>query len=248
LALEDHYGVGPGQGVVLSDGTLIVPYRVLFAKMRTKGIGFGIRLRRSTTGGDSFHEEQCVWASDFLTGGYNIIPILAVDPGSRSFKDRLYLVWSEKTSAGRHVMLTLSKDKGVNWTRPVVISEQGNPEGGGWKSYDSVLPAVDVNRAGIVGVCWYDSRCSPDGKVGCSVRFRASLDGGRTWLLSARVSDVPNRVDLNLDNKVKDDWLGDTMGLAADAAGEFHVVWVDERTGIRQVFTASVAVRGKQAR
>jgi photosystem II stability/assembly factor-like uncharacterized protein len=248
LGLRDHYGVATGQAAVLSDGTLVVPYRVLVAKMPTKGIGFGIRLRRSATGGETFLDEQSVWTSDFRTGGYNIIPMLAVNPGSKSFKDRMYLVWSEKTSAETHVMLTLSKDKGVNWSKPVVISEQGHPEGEGGKSYDSVLPTVAVNRRGIVGVSWYDSRDSRGGKVGCSVRFRASLDGGTTWLPSARVSEVPSRVDLNLENKMKDDWLGDTMGLTADAAGEFHVLWVDDRTGIRQVFTASVAVRSEKSR
>jgi hypothetical protein len=36
---------------------------------------------------------------------------------------------------------------------------------------------------------------------------------------------------------------GDTAGLAADAAGAFRAVWVDNRTGVPQVWTASVTVR-----
>jgi hypothetical protein len=37
---------------------------------------------------------------------------------------------------------------------------------------------------------------------------------------------------------------GDTAGLAADAGGTFHPVWIDNRTGTHQVWTASVGVRG----
>jgi hypothetical protein len=30
--------------------------------------------------------------------------------------------------------------------------------------------------------------------------------------------------------------------MAADAAGAFHPLWIDNRTGVKQVFTASVTV------
>jgi hypothetical protein len=33
---------------------------------------------------------------------------------------------------------------------------------------------------------------------------------------------------------------GDTAGLAADASGAFYVLWVDDRTGVHQVWTAPV--------
>jgi hypothetical protein len=37
---------------------------------------------------------------------------------------------------------------------------------------------------------------------------------------------------------------GDTVGLAADAKGVSHPMWIDNRTGTHQVWTASVTVRG----
>jgi len=37
---------------------------------------------------------------------------------------------------------------------------------------------------------------------------------------------------------------GHTAGLAADANGIFHPLWIDGRTGINQVFTADVTVTG----
>jgi hypothetical protein len=35
---------------------------------------------------------------------------------------------------------------------------------------------------------------------------------------------------------------GETAGLTADAAGDFHPAWVDKRTGILQVFTAKISI------
>ncbi len=37
-------------------------------------------------------------------------------------------------------------------------------------------------------------------------------------------------------------WLGDTAGMAADADGVFHLLWIDSRAGVRQVYTAAVRV------
>jgi hypothetical protein len=36
---------------------------------------------------------------------------------------------------------------------------------------------------------------------------------------------------------------GDTAGLVADALGIFHAAWVDNRTGVAQLWTATVSVR-----
>jgi hypothetical protein len=38
---------------------------------------------------------------------------------------------------------------------------------------------------------------------------------------------------------------GDTAGLEADAPGVFHPLWVDNRTGVVQVWTAPVRVKGR---
>jgi hypothetical protein len=232
-----------GPSVVLSDGTLVVPYTV-----RTDEKAFGIQLRRSTTGGESFLDEQALLVRDFLGENTNVpyIPMLAVDPVSKAFTDHLYLVWAEKTPAGMQVMLTLSKDKGVTWSKPALLSEQPEPkEGAEGKSYHALLPSVAANGAGVVGVCWYDTRDSREGKPNCNFRFRASLDGGATWLPSVRVTDAASNFSLNDKNGGVEgkNWVGHTAGLTADAAGEFHPLLVDNRTGVKQVFTARVAVR-----
>jgi hypothetical protein len=35
------------------------------------------------------------------------------------------------------------------------------------------------------------------------------------------------------------------VGLIADANGVFHSLWIDNRTGIRQVWTATVTIKAK---
>jgi hypothetical protein len=234
--------VSTGQGGVLSDGTLVVPY---VFRNATQKPTFAIQVRRSTTGGESLLDEQSVsvWVDDFLAreGIHPGFPMLAVDPGSKAFQDQLYLVWSQKTEAGHRVRLTLSQDKGMTWARPIVINEK--PDGVGVGNHEGVLPAVAVNRAGVVGVSWFEWRKTESGEVRGHEYFRASVDGGATWLPRVRVTDKENRFGPGDSPETAKSWLGDTSGLAADDAGDFHPLWVDNRTGTRQVFTAAVYVK-----
>jgi hypothetical protein len=113
---------------------------------------------------------------------------------------------------------------------------------------------------------WYDRRDSPDG-LGWDIRFTASLDGGDTFLPSIKVSEKSHSMDKSrwklfpsefasnsgTDNPVQlsvglDAFhlsAGHTAGLAADADGVFHPFWIDNRTGVRQVWTSPVIVKGK---
>lgn len=104
------------------------------------------------------------------------------------------------------------------------------------------MPALAVNKDGVVAVSWYDRRGLPDvmGErapnygPGCNVRIRLSLDGGNTWQPSVQVNDKPIRASV---------WeLRDTADLTADAAGVFHAHWIDDQTDVLQVWTAAVEV------
>ena len=125
------------------------------------------------------------------------------------------------------------------------------------------MPSVAVNKDGVVGVSWYDRRHSTN-DADYEVRFAASFDGGQTFTNSVLVSEKPNVFDkgeswslkgLALLDKtsaarlivVRDEYVasGDTADLIADPAGIFHSVWIDNRTGVRQVWTAAIAVLGK---
>ncbi|HLK55305.1 MAG TPA: sialidase family protein, partial [Chthonomonadaceae bacterium] len=225
------------------DGALVLPYCVL---TRASTGQLSLRVRRSTTGGESFQEEQILHdyrvEQKVFESSWGF-PMMAVDPGSAAFKDRLYLVWAEVSGASTSIMASISKDAGVTWSPPVVVSDLPEPkqDAGSGRRY-ALLPTVAVNRPGTVAVCWYDASLSSREEFRCDLRIRASVDGGATWLPSVAVTDVSSTYAIGSRGS-RLGWLGDTAGLAADSAGAFHPLWIDNRTGVKQVFTASVLVK-----
>ena len=105
------------------------------------------------------------------------------------------------------------------------------------------MPEVAVNKDGVVGVSWYDTRDTPGAEPGWDVRFTASNDGGKTWEPSIRVSETSSVFTAAMQTKFgRRIGPGDTAGLAASADGVFHPLWIDHRTQTPQVWTATVTV------
>lgn len=227
---------GIGNPVVLSDGTVIAlfdGYIGSFAKDRAPYLG----VRRSVDGGKSFGKESVVGEWKIANNPQLGLPGMAADSGSRKYRDRLYVVWAEEQEGGLHVLFSSSKDRGSTWSQPALLSEQPETKANG-KSFDALIPTIAVNKAGVVAVLWYDRRGQPPGSNRWNARLRASLDGGETWLPSVQINEVTSE-------KVGLASLGHTVGLIADANDAFHSLWIDNRTGIRQVWTATVTVKAK---
>ncbi|QEH34964.1 hypothetical protein OJF2_35090 [Aquisphaera giovannonii] len=257
----DHIQAGDnyanGSLVVLSDGTVVTSYPCMpFAgwkdsikpvlsagwKVGLTPTGFECELlvRRIAVGGRLL-EGQAPVQPHYLHAS---LPAMASDAGEGRHKDRVYLTWSQWDEVGRRVMLSRSEDRGAHWSEPVPLSEQP-AEGAG---YHAFLPAVAVNKAGVVAVSWYDTRERDRiGKPAWDLRLRVSADGGRAWQPSVRVTsqtsvfsgEDPEEEHRRIRRPL---WLGDTAGLCADADGAFHPLWIDNRTGERQVWTAAVHV------
>ncbi len=235
-----------------------------------------VRVIRSDDGGESlgpavtvssFYENDNRWPTA-------AIPRLTADTTRGPFRDRLYVVWPDLRSGRREVLSSYSADSGKTWSKPTRVND--DPVGGDTlPRRDDHDPVVAVNKDGVVGVLWYDRRETTD--FGWYARFSVSLDGGATWTPSVRVSERPhahplsetvpvetfacgvsgNRCfeprptgDINLRvhlaQKPYND-AGETTGLAADATGVFHALWVDNRTGVAQVWTAPISVAGRVA-
>jgi hypothetical protein len=129
---------------------------------------------------------------------------------------------------------------GESWSAPRVVSDDASPPNRGNRP-NNFMPTIAVNNSGVVGISWYDRRDNPD-NLSYWVRFSASVDGGATWLPSLRVSTHANL-------KKEDDFRfngGDTSGLTADVDGAFHPLWIDNRTGIHQMWTTTVTVKKRQ--
>ncbi|MBC7896879.1 MAG: exo-alpha-sialidase [Cytophagaceae bacterium] len=245
-----------GNAVVLSDGTLLGVFG------ETRAGRSVLSAMTSRDGGATL--TPAIVIGEFHAGGsrkgadnnVNSQPILAVDATRGPFRDRLYVVWPDRRSGRSQILFAVSVDGGKRWSDARAIND--NPPG---DSTDQFMPVVAVNRDGAVGVTWYDRRNHPD-NMGWDVRFTASLDGGATFAPSVQVSTggttfgpttpwtglrstvsrAPAGTTLRVSLNTFMFLGGDTAGLVADAGGVFHAVWVDNRTGIPQVWTAPITV------
>lgn len=268
--------VTPQQAVVLGDGTVAVMYATpqdfpgappSRPPLTVKGLAHYVAT--SVDGARTLDAGVRVTTFAKLQG-FTAAPdgmaTLAVDR-SPTFTDRLYAAWGDARTGRGEIWFSASDDKGRTWSSPRIVSDD-HPRRPPAIGPDNAMPTLAVNAQGIVGLLWYDRRDNPD-NVGFYPRFRASLDGGDTWLPSVRVSDEPNRfeppgetvrvmvlarpalgrgpIGLTLERH----WWpanGHTAGLTADATGAFHALWVDNRTGVNQVYTSRIDVHGRAIR
>jgi len=183
------------------------------------------------------------------------IPQFASNPRSKTFRDRIYTVWSDTEAESEQILFSYSVDHGNTWSKPAPISVVAS------HSNYQFQPMVSVNDDGVVGVEWFDSRNSRE-RDAYDLYFAASLDGGASFLTAKRVTSqsslgslVPHITPNLEDNAFRQDrfqllfgsiestrGMGDYMGLTADSAGAFHSVWADSRYGSFQMMTARIEV------
>ncbi|MEO8430651.1 MAG: sialidase family protein [Acidobacteriota bacterium] len=258
-------GINDVTPVVLSDGTLFVPYgdfQFMPEKRQSKGRGFHSTFWTvaSTDGGVTFGAPQRVVAQQtnfddketFISG----FGKFAADADSTKYRDRIYFVWEDSRLGSYRIHFTYSKDRGKTWSALRAIDD-GIP-----KTSQQFQPAIAVNKDGVVGVTWFDTRNSKDNKH-FEEYFAASVDGGDTFLPPVLVSSAPsdpggrgNSQIAPLMFKGEPDSIsmsflsaasrwgsgGDYMGLAADREGAFHPLWTDARSGTFQLYTSAIRV------
>lgn len=202
-----------------------------------------LMLARSRDGGVTLDPPRVVAN---VTSGYNlahargITGTLAVDASLGPHRGRLYASWADFATGRGEILITWSDDGGATWSTPRPVNDDTGARGerGG---PDHSMATVAVNRDGVVGVLWYDRREYPAGD-GYRARFAASTDGGASWSASVAVATAPNAASAQQGP----DYLangGDTAGLTAAADGRFHAAWIDNRTGVQQVWTAAITIR-----
>jgi hypothetical protein len=255
-------GVTP---MVLSDGTLVVPYGdfpFLPDKRPKEGtVTLGnLWTVSSTDGGITFSKPaKVVGQRYFMTrknrkplGGF---PKFATSGASKNHPDRLYVVWEDYNDGPYRLLFARSTDRGRTWSAPRPLDAK---VAAGTHQYQ---PAIATNADGVVAITWFDTRESRDGSE-YHQYFTASADGGETFLPTVQVSSAPSRARGAGNRQVTPTvWSdadgiylsmlsatsryesgGDYMGLAADRDGAFHPFWADSRTGTFQIYTARVAV------
>ena len=265
-AFGSEYVSAPGNCVVLSDGTLVFPIDVFKDRLVKSRIGFigpsKLESIRITGGGKQLEPATTIsdWSRFWQNG--TTIPMMAVDPGSSSFKDRIYVVRIDDQSGRGRVLLNYSSDQGRTWSRSRIVDDDVGPSDvqGAPNATNS---SIAVNRNGVVAVGWADRRDSSD-NLGWWYRMSLSFDGGETFLPSFKVAsaghsiesrDMPlfayvTPVKANEPQKARieiNPWYyggGHTVDMLVDSEGVFYPAWVDNRTGIDQIWIAPVTVRG----
>jgi hypothetical protein len=252
-----------GNAVVASDGTIIGVFEENNDIRAIRSIDGGETLTDATDADTSYVEPGNRKGSN---NNVTAIPAAAIDASAGPHRDKVYAVWADRRSGHSRIRLASSADKGVTWSPSIEIDAMTRSD-----TTDNFMPAVAVNRDGTVAVMWYDRRDHPD-NLGWDVRMSASMDGGKTFLPPVKVSEkgmgfgpdarwtalraavtksrdtasAPLILDVSLNTFT---YLGgDTNGLVADAAGVFHPVWVDNRNGVPQIWTAPVRVLSARER
>jgi hypothetical protein len=240
-----------GTPAVLSGGSLVVLYNSvkLTAPSNSKTPNAYLAVRRSEDGGETFLEERLICHHRY---NQHTLPNMVADR-----TDHLYAVWADTLAHDElGLYVSSSADKGETWSKPFLLSEQCLREPTAKSpTHQAYLGTIAVNEAGVIGVIWYDTRDIPESQIGWNLRFRASLDGGKTWEPSIRVSEETTLYPKGYKAKARSeqygfsDKPGHTAGLTADANGDFRALWVDGRSGVRQLYTAAIAVgRTERAR
>ena len=256
-------GINDVTPMVLSDGTLIVPYGdfpFLPDKRPTKGMADeNFWTVASTDGGVTFSAPRRA-----NTQKYNVddkdSPIsgfgkFAADTESKKYRDYLYTVWEDARFGNYRILFSRSTDRGKTWSAPRLLETGLAPEVKQWQ------PAVAVNKDGVLAITWFDTRESGKGRE-YRQYLAASVDGGETFLPTVAVSSARSNPDGRGNSQLAPmTWVhegqlslalisaasrwgsgGDYMGLAADKDGAFHPFWADARSGTFQIYTASVRV------
>lgn len=257
-------GINSYTPAVLSDGTLLVPFgdfEFLPEKRKETGwLEFNDFFVASSDGGVTFSERRSIQTQkinldDPDAKHEDTFPSLVADATAGAYRDRIYTAWTDSRLGKTRIMFSYSSDRGQTWTAPRPID--GNVPAGSRQ----FQPVLAVNRDGILGALWLDTRNSPDGSH-YEAFFTASIDGGQTFLPAVAVSSEPSlqRGPGNLamspmatvyDGKGSLNFLsaysrwaagGDYIGMATDARGAFAPLWPDARSGTFQCYTAAVRV------
>jgi hypothetical protein len=200
-------------------------------------------LARSTDGGRSFstpalvleqREAEMPWSAAVDRSARHRDRIIAAVDG---FWKRDGAVPEELRRSGQvPLFVTFSDDGGESWSAPVAVSDAPGT--------NAETPAVAVSPDGVVAVAWYDTRHDPSARC-FDLYVSASLDGGATFLPNARVSpetSCPGASEVQQGVAARWRFGGDYSGLAAGADGRIHLLWADSRTGVYQIWAASVSL------
>jgi hypothetical protein len=212
LARDDNGSAEGFSGTVDSEGKFYAVWSqgndIMFTKSGNGG-------RRFSHARRILRAAPMMFAVDTLERA-NGFPQIAVDPRN----GRLYVLWSDYRNGDLDVFVSVSRNHGRCWSRPVRVND--DPIHNGVDQFFQWL-AVDPTD-GSVNVVFYDRRRDPLNRRQIVVLAR-STDGGRTFKNYAWT-------DIAFD--AEGVFLGDYSGLAA-YGGRVYGAWTEKPPSVRVV-------------
>ncbi len=185
--------------VVLSDGTLFVTfYQYFFPLTDEKNAEMPFFTMRSEDGGETFTEPEVAfrvgnhswpYAQTEMTSAFTL-PIVAWDRTGGAHGDNIYIVWDQVSGGTSNIWFRRSTDGGRGWSDQMRLNDN-DPPAPGAPLDDRMLPVVEVNRDGVLGVAWYDRRRDETRRC-WELFFTSSLDGGETFAANVPVASAPS--------------------------------------------------------
>jgi hypothetical protein len=182
----------------------------------------GSAVQVAQLGSNSHRPPQC------FNRDFNVtFPSMSVDRSNGPHRGRAYFCYTDGAQGNFDAFVTHSDDKGLTWSSPIRLDDEGNTSEQFW-------PQVDASPIdGRVTVGWYDRRNATNNNSLCDYYITQSVDGGTTWGPNRRLSDtsvawcgVPANIAPNF---------GDYTELTSDAMSIFGI-WSDARGGGPDVY------------
>jgi hypothetical protein len=206
---------------VLPDGTLVnvalIANLTPFLPSVVPRVNWTLVTQRSTDLGQSWSSANNVASVDPFppiepaTGKIvRAYPLVSTDVAPNG---DVYLAWNDipASGAGSKIFSSKSTDGAMSWSQPAVIASTPG---------EAFLPSIAVDRNGVVGVTYDDTRNTKSGHLFTDVWFSRSSDGGAHWSESHVAGPFDALTAPESDSSgVQGLFLGDYQGLAGLSSG-----------------------------
>lgn len=198
---------------------------------------------KSTNGGVSWTVTENAYDMNGIRAGtfngwnfrVNGFPRIGIDKSGGTRNGWIYIVASEVNLApagsDADVIMHRSTDGGTTWSPGIRVNQ--DPLSNGKVQF---FPAIRVDEAGNVNICYYDNRNYPSVGDSCETYLSQSSDGGTTWtdvLVSDHRWKVKGEAGLG-------SYGGDYIGISS-GNGKIWPFWFDDKTGTMQAWTCQVS-------
>jgi hypothetical protein len=258
---------------VLPDGTYLLPFGIYGEPRDGKPATAALAVAASADGGDHFGQPIPVPG---VSPGC-ALAALASDHSASVFRGRLYLSWGDMYRNRCALFVVHSDDKGRSWSSPVRATAPPPAPAGHYETPFVPQIAINGRGVvGLAWYDWSTQAIKREMRLRFTASLDGGDTWLPSVRVSAHSFSIKNPPEFaaqvvskgggrRLGDKRSDSvdvWAwpsprayypwnnapGDYAGMAGGADGAFHAFWIDNRTGVGELYTARVTVNGTVGR